>query len=37
MGTTEDVFDGQPTGLPEPMSRGRALYRPGRAPRLSGT
>lgn len=32
MGTSEDVFDGQPTGLPEPMSRGSALYWPGPGP-----
>lgn len=32
MGTSEEVFDGQPTGLPEPMPRGSALYRPGPGP-----
>ncbi|MCU1531908.1 MAG: hypothetical protein JWO49_1479 [Arthrobacter sp.] len=32
MGTSEDVFDGQPTGLPEPMSRGSALCRPESVP-----
>jgi hypothetical protein len=32
MGTSEDVFDGPPTGLPAPMSRGSALYRPGPEP-----
>ncbi|MCU1519979.1 MAG: hypothetical protein JWN19_364 [Arthrobacter sp.] len=32
MGTSEDLFDGQPTALPEPMSRGSALYRPGPGP-----
>lgn len=28
MGSTEDLFEGQPSGLPEPMARGRALYQP---------
>jgi hypothetical protein len=32
MGTAEDLFDGQPTGLPEPMPRRSALYRPGPGP-----
>ncbi|CAI3794137.1 DUF6226 family protein [Pseudarthrobacter sp. MM222] len=34
MGTNEDVFDGQPRGLPEPISRGRALYRPEPGPAI---
>lgn len=32
MGTVEDLFEGQPTGLPEPMPRGTALYREGSGP-----
>src|SRR6478736_2515845 len=28
MGPTEDLFEGQPSGMPEPMPRGRALYQP---------
>ena len=32
MGTAEDLFDGQPTGFPTPMSRGSALYREGPGP-----
>lgn len=28
MGPTEDLFEGQPSGLPEPMPRGRARYQP---------
>ncbi|MET4135436.1 DUF6226 family protein [Pseudarthrobacter sp. PvP090] len=32
MGTTEDLFEGPPTGLPAPMSRGSALYRGGADP-----
>ena len=32
MGTTEDLFEGQPTGLPVPMSRGSALYRKASGP-----
>ncbi|HSO91270.1 MAG TPA: hypothetical protein VLR70_09000, partial [Arthrobacter sp.] len=32
MGTTEDIFEGQPTGTPEPMARGTALYREGSGP-----
>jgi hypothetical protein len=28
MGSTEDLFEGQPSALPEPMPRGRALYKP---------
>lgn len=36
MGTAEDLFDGEPTELPAPMSRGSALYRldPGPAVRV---
>lgn len=32
MGSTEDLFEGQPTGLPAPMSRGSALYLEGSGP-----
>jgi len=32
MGTAEDLFEGQPTGMPEPMPRGTALYREGSGP-----
>lgn len=32
MGTTEDIFEGQPTGPPEPTARGTALYREGPGP-----
>lgn len=32
MGTPEDLFEGQPTGMPEPMPRGTALYREGSGP-----
>ena len=32
MGTAENVFDGQPAALPEPMPRGTALYRKGSGP-----
>jgi hypothetical protein len=32
MGTVEDVFEGQPSGLPEPMPRATALYREGSGP-----
>lgn len=32
MGTAENVFDGQPAALPEPMPRGSALYREGPGP-----
>ena len=32
MGTTEDLFEGPPTGLPAPMPRGSALYREGPGP-----
>ena len=28
MGPTDDLFEGQPSGMPEPMPRGRALYQP---------
>lgn len=28
MAPTEDLFEGQPSGMPEPMPRGRALYQP---------
>ncbi|KQN84395.1 hypothetical protein ASE96_16475 [Arthrobacter sp. Leaf69] len=32
MGTTEDLFEGPPAGLPAPTSRGTALYREGPGP-----
>lgn len=32
MGTAENIFEGQPTGMPEPMPRGSALYREGSGP-----
>ena len=32
MGTTEDLFEGPPTGLPAAMPRGSALYREGPGP-----
>jgi len=32
MGTTGDLFEGQPAGMPEPMPRGTALYREGSGP-----
>ena len=32
MGTAEDLFEGQPAGMPEPMPRGTALYREGFGP-----
>ena len=32
MGTAEDLFEGQPTGMPEPMPRRTALYREGSGP-----
>ncbi|KUM38129.1 hypothetical protein [Arthrobacter sp. EPSL27] len=32
MAQAEDVFEGEPGGLPEPMPRGRALYREAEAP-----
>lgn len=32
MGTAEDLFEGQPTGLPAPTSRSSALYREGSGP-----
>jgi hypothetical protein len=32
MGTAEDIFEGQPTGLPEPMPRRTAVYREGPGP-----
>ncbi|MET3812312.1 DUF6226 family protein [Arthrobacter sp. UYEF3] len=32
MGTAEDYFEGPPTGLPTPMARGTALYRPDTGP-----
>ena len=32
MGTAEDLFEGQPTGLPAPISRSSALYREGSGP-----
>ena len=28
MGPNEDLFKGEPSGLPEPMPRGRAVYKP---------
>ena len=32
MGTAEDLFEGQPTGIPEPTPRNTALYREGSGP-----
>ena len=32
MGDNEEFFEGQPTGMPEPMPRGTALYREGSGP-----